>query len=374
MGRSYKIAVWPGDGIGPEVTGEAMKALEATDVRLEFIESIVGGKAYVEYGDPLPDEAKEACEEADALLLGAVDQDYAPYDVPRKVMTYLRVERDAYANVRPLKLYQGVETGAIASGAGLDVVIVRDNSEGFALRHEGYFWEDKGYDKRVITRVGAERIALFAFEHALEQGRNKVSCVDQSHWLFSDRLFRRGFEGVSERYPGLEKEYISVDVAAMLQVQRPEFFDVVVAPDLFGDILSGVVIGQTGGVGLAPSACIGDGFAFFEPVHGVALDIAGRGVANPLASILSAKLMLEWLGEAGEAARVEAAVASVLAEGRVRTRDMGSPRGKRSLASSTASRPRQADKPLSSEHPCKKNETNCPSHASPDSEQADNRG
>ena len=323
MGRSYKIAVWPGDGIGPEVTAEAVKVLEATDVGFEFVEGTVGGRAYVEFGDPLPDEAREACEGTDALLLGAVGQDYAPYDVPRKVMTYLRVEKDAYANVRPLRLWDGVESGALVPDSRLDVVIVRDNSEGFSLRHEGYFWEDKGYDKRVITRVGAERIALFAFDHALKYGRRKVSCVDQSHWLFSDRLFRKGFESVSERYPGVEKGFVSVDVAAMLQVQRPGFFDVVVAPDIHGDILSGIVIGQTGGVGLAPSACVGDDFAFFEPVHGIALDIAGRGVANPLASILSAKLMLEWLGEVGEAGRVEAAVASVLVEGRVRTRDLG---------------------------------------------------
>jgi 3-isopropylmalate dehydrogenase len=323
LGHSYKIAVWPGDGVGPEVTAEAVKVLEATDVGFEFVEGTVGGRAYVEFGDPLPDEAREACEETDALLLGAVGEDYAPYDVPRKVMTYLRVEKDAYANVRPLKLWDGVETGALVPGSELDVVIVRDNSEGFALRHEGYFWEDKGYDKRVITRVGAERIARFAFEHAVKGGRGKVSCVDQSHWLFSDRLFRKGFESVSERYPAVEKDYVSVDVAAMLQVQRPGFFDVVVAPDIHGDILSGIVIGQTGGVGLAPSACLGDDFAFFEPVHGIALDIAGKGVANPIASILSAKLMLEWLGEVGEAGRVEAAVASVLVEGKVRTRDLG---------------------------------------------------
>ena len=323
MGRSYKIAVWPGDGIGPEVTAEAVKVLEASDVGFEFVEGTVGGRAYVEFGDPLPDEAREACDETDALLLGAVGQDYAPYDVPRKVMTYLRVEKDAYANVRPLKLYDGVKMGGLVPDSGLDVVIVRDNSEGFALRHEGYYWDDEGYDKRVITRLGAERIALFAFDHALRNGRRKVSCVDMSHWLFSDRLFRRGFESVSERFPAVERDFVSVDVAAMLQVQRPGFFDVVVAPDTYGDILSGIVIGQTGGVGLAPSACIGDDFAFFEPVHGIAMDIAGMGVANPVASILSAVLMLEWLGEVGEARRMEAAVASVLLEGSVRTLDLG---------------------------------------------------
>jgi 3-isopropylmalate dehydrogenase len=323
LGRSFKIAVWPGDGIGPEVTAEAVKVLDATDVGFEFVEGTVGGRAYVEFGDPLPDEAKEVCEKTDALLLGAVGQDYAPYDVPRKVMTYLRVEKNAYANVRPLKLYEGVSTGALVANSGLDVVVVRDNSEGFALHHEGYYWEDKGYDKRIITRLGAERIAVFAFIHALRNGRRKVSCVDQSNWLFSDRLFRKGFENVSVRYPSLERDFVSVDVAAMLQVQSPGFFDLVVAPDIHGDILSGIVIGQTGGVGLAPSACIGDEFAFFEPVHGIALEIAGKGIANPIASILSAKLMLEWLGEVSEAQRVEAAVASVLAEGRIRTPDLG---------------------------------------------------
>ena len=323
MGRSYKIAVWPGDGIGPEVTAESLKVLEATDVRFEFVEGIVGGKAYVEYGDPLPDEVKEACEKTDALLLGAVGQGYAPYNVPRKVMTYLRVEKNAYANVRPLKLYAGVKTGAPSPESGIDVVIVRDNSEGFALRHEGYYWDDKGYDKREVTRIGAERIALFAFNHASRNNRRKISCVDMSHWLFSDRLFRKGFENISERFPAIEKDHVSVDVAATLQVQRPDFFDLVVAPDIHGDILSGIVIGQTGGIGLAPSACVGDDFAFFEPVHGIALDIAGRGIANPIASILSAKLMLEWLGEREEAQRVEAAVASVLVERSVRTLDLG---------------------------------------------------
>jgi len=330
LGRRHKIAVWPGDGIGPEVTREAVKVLEATDVNFELIEGTVGGRAYVEHGDPLPEEAKDICEEVDALLLGAVGQDYAPYDVPRKVLTYLRVDKDAYANVRPLKLYPGVEGPCSGEPQpSIDVVIVRDNAEGFALRHEGYFWDDKGYDKRVITSFGAQRIATYAFEYALREGRSRVSCVDQSNWLYSDRLFRRGFKKAAEGYPSIEKECVNVDVAAMLQVGNPERFDVIVSPDIHGDILSGIVIGQTGGVGIAPSACIGDDFAFFEPVHGIALDIAGRGVANPLASILSGKLMLEWLGEKEEADYIEAAVVALLTEGKVKTRDLG---GKASTA------------------------------------------
>jgi len=323
LGHTHKIAVWPGDGIGPEVTKEAVKVLDATDVDMEFIEGTVGGRAYVECGDPLPDEERDMCDDVDALLLGAIGQDYAPYGVPRKVLTFLRIEKNAYANVRPLKLYPGVAPGLHQPGAGIDMVVIRDNAEGFALSHEGYLWEDEGYDKRVITRVGAQRIALFAFNHAMKEGRRKVSCVDQSHWLFSDRLFRKGFESVSENYPGIMKDCVSVDVAAMLQVQRPGFFDVVVAPDIHGDILSGIAIGQIGGVGMAPSACIGDDFAFFEPVHGVAMDIAGREIANPISSVLTAKLMLEWLGEEKEARRVDAAVSSVLVEGKVRTADLG---------------------------------------------------
>jgi isocitrate/isopropylmalate dehydrogenase len=324
LSRQHKVAVWPGDGIGPEVTREAVKVLEATDADCEFIEGTVGGRAYIEYGDPLPPMAMEACEEVDALLFGAVATDYAPYGVPRKVLTYLRVDRDAYANVRPLKLYPGVYPAHHTPHLDdLDVVVVRENSEGFALRHEGYLWEDKGVDERVITHFGAQRIAMFACNYTVREGRAKVSCIDQSGWLYGDRKFRSAFKKVAEKYRTVQKDYQNVDVAAMMMVQDPNVFDVIVSPDIYGDILSGILIGQIGGVGLAPSACIGENFAFFEPVHGIALDITGKGVANPIASILSAKLMLHWLGEEEEAQKIEAAVASVLREGRVRTPDLG---------------------------------------------------
>ncbi len=324
MKRQHKVAVWPGDGIGPEVTRESVKVLEATDVDYEFIEGTVGGRAYVEYGDPLPPMAMEVCDEVDALLFGAVATDYALYGVPRKVITYLRVDRDAYANVRPIKLYPGVYPPHYTPHLDdLDVVVVRENSEGFALRHEGYLWEDKGVDERVITQFGAQRIAMFACNYAVKEGRSKVSCVDQSGWLYGDRKFRSAFKTVAEKYRTVQKDYVNVDVAAMMMVQDPNAFDVIVAPDIYGDILSGILIGQIGGVGLAPSACIGDNFAFFEPIHGIALDITGKGVANPIAAILSGKLMLHWLGEDEEADKIEAAVASVLREGKVRTPDLG---------------------------------------------------
>lgn len=324
MARKYKIAVMPGDGIGPEVTAEAVKVLKATDLRFEFLHCDVGGKAYLERGDPLPPEAVEASDEADAVLFGAVGHDYAPYEIPRKVLVYLRVDKDAYVNLRPLKLYPGVYSPLWRrSSKGVDLVIVRDNAEGFSLQHSGLLGNSIGTDRRVITHFGAQRIIRFACDYTVKKGRKKITCVDQSNWLFSDKLFRNVFSEVVERYPNVRRDFRHVDVAAMMLTRNPLNFDVIVTPDIYGDILSGVVIGMIGGVGMAPSACIGDNFAFFEPVHGTAWDLAGKGIANPIASILSAKLMLEWLREEEAAQIIDAAVSEVLAEGKVRTRDLG---------------------------------------------------
>jgi len=324
MARSDKIAVLSGDGIGPEVVREAVKVLDATGLNIEFIEGKVGGKAYIESGDSLPEEAKEAVETADAVLLGAVEHHYAPYGIPRKVLIYLRMEKDAYANVRPLKLYPGVFPRHRApTWDDIDIVIIRDNAEGFALKHEGHLWDDMGVDKRVITQLRAQQLNMYAYNYAVQRGRKKLTCVDKSTWLYADKLFRSAFKKVAEAYPDVEREYMNIDIAAMNQTMDPKRFDVIVTPDIYGDILSGIVIGQTGGIGLAPSACIGEDFAFFEPVHGTAWDIAGKGIANPIASILSGKLMLEWLGHGREALAIEGAVSSVLSEGKIRTPDIG---------------------------------------------------
>ena len=324
MFRSIKVAILPGDGIGPEVTAEAVKVLKATGLSFEFTECSVGGKAYIEKGDPLPPEARDACEEADAVLFGAVGHDYAPYGIPRKVLVYLRMDKNAYANVRPLKLYPGIAPPlGISSYRDLDTVIIRDNAEGIALQHEGYLLEEKGVDKRVITHFGAQRISMFAINYAIKNGRQRVTCVDLSNWLYSDKIFRNAFEEVAERHGKVEVDCMSVDVAAMNLVSDPRYFDVIVTPDIYGDILSGIVIGQIGGVGMAPSACIGENFAFFEPVHGTAWDLVGKGVANPIGSILSAKLMLEWLGRDEEAGLIEAGVCKVLSDGHVKTPDLG---------------------------------------------------
>jgi len=321
MSRTHKIVVLPGDGIGPEVTSEAVKVLQATEVDLEFLDCSVGGEVYLEGGDPLPTDALDAVNESDAVLFGAVGHEGAPFEVSRRVLVYLRMEKDAYANLRPLKEYPDV--GYSRSQREVDIVIVRDNAEGFSLMHTGRLGNTIGTDRRVITNFGSKRIVKFAFEHAIEYNRRKVTCVDQSNWLYSDKLFRKSFRELSDRYPSIVKEYLHVDVAAMMLARQPENFDVIVTPDIYGDILSGLLIGQIGGVGMAPSACIGDRFAFFEPVHGTAWDLAGKSIANPIALILSAGLMLQWLGHEEEAWLVEAAVTDVLREGEIRTPDIG---------------------------------------------------
>jgi isocitrate/isopropylmalate dehydrogenase len=324
MDRNYRIAVLPGDGVGPEVTTEAVKVLDVLGLDLDFVYCDVGSKAYAKTGTPFPEEAMEACDEADAALLGTVGQSYAPYEIPKKVSTYLRIDRDAYASVCSLKLFAGVYPPEdVRSQRDIDIVVVRDNIEGFSLNHEGYIWDGEGVDKRRTTHEGASRIVEFAFNYALKEDRRMVTCIDAHNLLFSDKVFRRAFKITSEKYPHLSTEWMSVNIASMMLTRYPDRFDVIVVPYIYGDMLMGSIIGQIGGVGLAPSASIGDEFAVFEPVHGAAWDIAGRGIANPIGSILSAKMMLDWLGLQGEGAIVENAVRSTLNSGKVRTPDMG---------------------------------------------------
>jgi len=324
MGRNYRIAVLPGDGVGPEVITESVKVLDVLGLDLEFVYCDVGSTAYAKTGTPFPEEAMEACDEADAALLGTVGQSYAPYEIPKKVSTYLRIDRDAYASVCPLKLFAGVYPPEdVRSQRDIDIVVVRDNIEGFSLNHEGYIWDGEGVDKRRTTHEGASRIVEFAFNYALKEDRRMVTCIDAHNLLFSDKVFRRAFKITSEKYPHLSTEWMSVNIASMMLTRYPDRFDVIVVPYIYGDMLMGSIIGQIGGVGLAPSASIGDEFAVFEPVHGAAWDIAGRGIANPIGSILSAKMMLDWLGLQGEGAIVENAVRSTLNSGKVRPPDMG---------------------------------------------------
>jgi len=315
----YKIAVMPGDGIGSEVIAEALKVLNATELEHEQIQCDIGGTAYLKNGNPLPKESIQACEDADAVLLGAVGHDTVSYDIPRKVLIYLRVEKNAYANIRPFKTYLNKK----ADDTPIDITIIRDNAEGFSLQHPGMLGKTLGTDRRIITENGATRIIEYAYHYAVQHNRKKITCIDQSNWLYSDKLFRETFEKIAENYPDFENDVMHVDVAAMNISAHPEKFDVIVTPDLYGDILSGIIVSKIGGIGIPPSACIGDDFAYFEPIHGPAWDIAGDGIANPTASILSVKLMLEYLQETEKAQQIEKAVTKVLKQGTTRTFDLG---------------------------------------------------
>jgi len=323
MTKTHKITVMPGDGIGPEVTAEAIKVIEATGLSFEYLECSVGGEEYLRSGTALPDEAIETVNDSEVVLFGAVGHESVPDYITREVLILLRMEKDTYANVRPLKKYHIGKTENEYASKDIDIVIVRDNAEGFSLTHEGRLENSIGTDQRIITNFGAKRIIRHAFKYAEENHRKKVTCVDQHNWLYSDKLFRKNFLEVSRNISSIESKGLPVDVVAMMISRSPEDFDVIVTPNLYGDILTGIVLSKIGGVGMAPTACIGNNFAYFEPVHGTAWDIAGKRTANPIASILSAGLMLRWLGEEKEAWYVKTAVKELLAEGKVLTPDLG---------------------------------------------------
>ena len=322
MDRISKIVVLPGDGIGPEVTTEAVKVVKSTGLDCEIQEHSVGGEEYLKTGLSLSSDAIDAINESDAVLFGAVGHDLVPDEIARQPLVYLRMEKSTYANVRPLKTYH-IGITEKRQTPRIDMVIIRDNSEGFSLNHDGKLLDTHGSDRRVITNFGAKRIIKYAFDYTRLNKRSKLTCVDQSGWLYSDKLFRRNFSQMSDDVSHFPTETLAVDVAAMMVSRNPERFDVIVTPNLYGDILTGVAVHNVGGVGMASSACIGNDFAFFEPVHGTAWDLAGKGIANPLASILSAKLMLEWLGLEKEAWFIDTSVKEVLSEGEILTPDLG---------------------------------------------------
>jgi 3-isopropylmalate dehydrogenase len=320
--RKYKISVLPGDGIGREVIPEAVAVMKAamsnsTGLEIEFHEFPCGGEYFLKKGREWSGEAENFTKsEADAILLGGVGAKDAAGEIVRRpdgnmagysVIIGLRQALDLYANVRPVKLYKRVPTPLADKGPkDIDMVIVRENTEGLYIpargrltgREEG----DLAVDLRVITASGAERISKYAFNLAMERngapndGQKRVTCVDKSNLLAGCKLFRESFNKIGESFPEVTKDYAYVDAWTILAIQKPEHFDVVVAPNEFGDIISDLGGALQGGLGISPSGNIGDTHAMFEPVHGSAPDIAGKKIANPLAAILSVAMMFEWLG------------------------------------------------------------------------------
>lgn len=334
MISNFNIAVLPGDGIGVDVTREALRVLTALEPRLaevqfSFQEHAVGASEYLCNGDPLPASTLNACAKADAVLLGAMGLPSVRWPDGKEMTPQidLREKLDLYAGPRPIKLYHGDDTPLKGCKAGeIDFVIVRENTEGlFSARLSTSPSDDEARDVLRLTRHGCERVIRFAFELARKR-RKHCTLVDKANVLPSMVFFRRIFDEIAEQYPDVATERVYVDAMALFLVRKPQAYDVIVTENMFGDILSDLAGGLIGGMGMAPSGDIGEKCAVFQPSHGTAPDIAGKGIANPVAMILSAAMMLEWLGHEQTvigARMIEDAVQRVFDHPGNRTPDMG---------------------------------------------------
>jgi 3-isopropylmalate dehydrogenase len=342
---TFHIAVLPGDGIGTEVTAAGLDVLRAVESRLDGVrfttdELSVGAGEYLRNGHPLPKATLEKCRASDAILLGAMGLPDVrwPNGVEMTPQLDLREQLDLYNGVRPIRLYHASHTPLKNQSAGsIDLVIVRENCEGLfssrlAPRGSG---ASEGMDTLLITRRGAERICRAAFRLARRRRRH-VTLVDKANVLPSMVFFRNIFDEVAAEFADVQADRVYIDAMALFLVQRPQSFDVIVTENMFGDILSDLAAGLVGGMGMAPSADLGDDYGLFQPAHGTAPSIAGRNIANPIATILSAAMMLDWLDhpETVRGARmIDAAVAHVLAHPANATADLG---GKLSTTEMTA--------------------------------------
>lgn len=332
----FKVAVLPGDGIGPEVTAEAVKVLEATGVSFEFEEALFGGAAYDDCGDPLPSSTLSLCQASDAVLMGAVGgpkwDTVEPITKRPEIGGLLPLRRDLnlYANLRPAKtLGPLIHASPLKEGRSMmDLIVVRELTGGI------YFGEPRGrrdngdtaFDTMVYSRHEVERIARRGFEIAMQRRKTLVS-VDKSNVLETSRLWREVVTEVAADFPKVSMSFMLVDNCAMQLVRNPSQFDVILTENMFGDILSDEASMITGSLGLLPSASLSDPkgdvvFGLYEPVHGSAPDIAGQGRANPLAAILSAAMLVQYsLKDTATAQRIEQAVESALNQ-KIRTADI----------------------------------------------------
>jgi isocitrate dehydrogenase (NAD+) len=314
----HKITLIPGDGIGPEVTGATISVLRATGFEAEWETFVVGAEALSRFGDPLPQDLIESIKRNKIALKGPVATPIGTGFVSSNVR--LRKALDLYANLRPIKSLKGVPSRY----EDVDLVVVRENTEDLYSGLEHEVVPGVVESLKIITDKASRRIAKFAFEYARLEGRKKVTAVHKANIMkLSDGLFLRCFREVSEDYPEIKADDLIVDNTCMQLVIDPTQFDVLLLENLYGDIVSDLCAGLIGGLGVAPGANIGEDIAVFEAVHGAAPTIAGRGIANPTALLLSAVLMLKHLNERERAVRVQSALEKVLADGKVLTRDLG---------------------------------------------------
>ena len=310
----YQIAVVPGDGIGKEVMEATIFVLDSLGIDFDYVYGKAGDECLEETGTALPSETLDIIRKADACLFGAAGETAAD------VIVKIRQEMKMFANLRPVRTYPN--TNSLFDN--IDFMIVRENTEGMYIADEESYTEEGAIARRIITKEAEERIIDYAFNYALENNKTKVTAVHKANVLKkTDGLFKEIFYEVAERYPDIATEDFYVDATAMYLITQPQNFEVIVTTNLFGDILSDEGAGLVGGLGLIPSANIGEDGALFEPVHGSAPDIAGQGKANPIAMMLSAIMMLRYIGENEAADRFDAAILKVLDDANILTADLG---------------------------------------------------
>jgi 3-isopropylmalate dehydrogenase len=331
----YTIALLPGDGIGPEVTAEAVKVLNAAaklagGLELSYETFSVGAGEYLKSGDPLPPATLEEVKQFDAILLGAMGLPHVRWADGTEMTPQidLRELLDLYLGLRPIRLYAAQDSPLKGYQSGeIDFLLIRENTEGlfFGRKQSVDPTAAEVRDVMRISRQSSERLFQAAFRYAKER-RGKVTLVDKANVLPSMAFFRRVFQEVAAEFPDVESEAVYVDAMSLYLVQDPRRYDVVVTENMYGDILSDLAAGLIGGMGMAPSGDVGDRWAVFQPSHGTAPTIAGRNIANPIATILSGAMMLEWFGSAPArtaAAMIHSAVKRLMGASSERTCDMG---------------------------------------------------
>ncbi len=322
----YNIAVIPGDGIGSEVVEAAITVLNKLPIEFNYTYAEAGDKCNEEKGVPLPEETIEIAKNSDAVLFGAAGETAAD------VIVRLRRELETFVNLRPVKSVQPDKYGDI------DFMIVRENTEDLYIGDEEETPEG-AIARKKITKKASEKISEYAFKYAKDTKRSKVTAVHKANVLkLSDGLFKDTFYEVAEKYPEIESNDFYVDATAMYLITNPLDFEVIVTGNLYGDILSDEGAGLVGGLGMIPSANIGDENGLFEPVHGSAPDIAGQGIANPTATILSACMMLDYLGESEHARHIEEVLINIIQEGVNVTPDLGGDKSTQEMAEYIASK------------------------------------
>ncbi|PIO48346.1 MAG: isocitrate dehydrogenase (NAD(+)) [[Chlorobium] sp. 445] len=314
---SHTITLLPGDGIGPEITHAVKRIIAATGVKIEWEEYLAGKAAVEKYGDPLPQAVLDSILRNKVALKGPLTTEVGKGF--KSVNVQLRKTLNLYANLRPVKTLPG----AGAKYEGVDIVVVRENTESLYAGIENEIAPGVIQASKVITREASTRIAKFAFEYARTHHRKKVSAIHKANIMkLADGLFLKCCQEVSQDYPELQYDEVIVDNCCMQLVLNPQRFDVMVLENLYGDIVSDLCAGLVGGLGVVPGANIGTEASVFEAVHGSAPDIAGKGIANPTAMLLSAVMMLQHINEHHAAERITSAIYRVMGEGKVRTPDL----------------------------------------------------